>query len=639
MSNVNLPFQPGDIVSLQADNSLYLSRYTEGTRQMVEAAKTFIDRYSRFEVTVLANGKIALKADNGLYLTRYTEGSRQMIEAAKGGIDPYCEFAVTVLGGGKIALQADNGLYLTRYTEGSKQMIEASKSTIDPFSQFSVTVNSPLIEHVFVLMLENRSFDHMLGFSGIKGFDAVTRQKTDLAGLIGNDIEYYNAYRGSNYPVTRPADAAMPCDPGHEFTDVVTQLCGQGHNYPPGGPYPTPLDNSGFAANYADHSGHCGGDISEIMKCQNANQVLVLTTLAKEFAVCDQWFSSLPGPTWPNRFFLHAASSNGLDHSPSTSEIVDWLIGYDYFTFPNGTIFDRFTQNGLTYRIYSGDSFPVVGALQINNHHGYSRFAKDLAKPDYDAQYTFIEPDYGHVVTGHYKKGTSQHPLDGVFGGETLILETYEAIRNSVYWPTSVLIVTWDEHGGFYDHVPPPAAVNPGDDIPASYNDNRFTFTQYGVRVPAVVISPYIAAHTIDHRVYDHTSVLATLEALFGLAPLTGRDAQANNLVSLFTLVAPRTDTPVHLPAPQSDTSSRPAGGPADVQDGILLSSLGGNGPGFLHVAAVRDIALSPASEHASIRARLKGLKTVGDARQYMSDVRNKILAAQGEAVAVPAHA
>jgi len=279
-------------------------------------------------------------------------------------------------------------------------------------------------------MLENRSFDHMLGFSGITGNDAVTGQLTSVNGLTGSES---NQFGGKTYTVSHPADYAMPLDPAHEFPDVLKQLCGEGATYPAGGSYP-PVTDSGFAASYAASG---GTDPGQILRCFSPDQLPVLNALAREFAVCDNWYSSMPGPTWPNRFFVHAASSNGLDHSPTTAEIVLWetLAG---FTFPNGTIFNLMDRQKLRWRLYAGDQFPMAAALkgiQLTLVHPYSEFAGDVSKADYGVTYTFIEPSYN--VLSDYKCSTSQHPLDDVTRGEALIKATYEAIRNSPLWSTS----------------------------------------------------------------------------------------------------------------------------------------------------------------------------------------------------------
>jgi phospholipase C len=533
------------------------------------------------------------------------------------------------------------------------------------------------VEHVFVLMLENRSFDHMLGFAGITGMDAVSRSPTQVNGLnplglraavqafqtnsIGGivrkegqnwppppavsvrELLTSNAFDGQLYGVQQGADFAMPVDPCHEFPCVTQQLCGQGVVYPSGGAYPTTL-NSGFVASYVSSGGQSSP--AEIMKCYSPSQLPVLNELAREFVVCDNWQASMPGPTWPNRFFAHAASSGGLDHSPSSAEIADW-DSVDGFSFANGTIFDQMNSRNVKWKLYAGDDFPMVGALKginiVTDINDESDFASDVAQAGYPASYTFIEPSYGHLWSD-FKCGTSQHPLDDVTRGESLIKATYEAVRNSPLWSSSLIIITWDEHGGFYDHLPPPPAVAPGDTVPGGkYNQYGFTFQQYGPRVPAVVISPLIPANQIDHRVYDHASIPATLEGCFGLNAMTQRDANARNLLQLASLSVPRGDTPTVLPNPvqsgvtgcdpvsfaRSDAPTPSTGAevvpvtrPADAIDE-------GNMPGFLFVALRSDLALSAPEERPAVIARFNTIKTRADASQYMEEVRVKVRAAR----------
>lgn len=489
--------------------------------------------------------------------------------------------------------------------------------------------NSP-IQHVFVLMLENRSFDHMLGFSGITGRDAVTGETTSINGLNAES----NLYGGKTYKVTQPAWYTMPVDPPHEFCDVLTQLCGPGTTYKPGQQYPA-IHNSGFVASYA--GGNNGGDPGLIMGAFSPGQLPVLNALAREFAVCDNWFASMPGPTWPNRFFAHAASSNGLDHSPTTAEIVLWesLAG---FQFTGGTIFDRMDQHQVRWRLYAGDDFPMAAALkgiQLTLVHPYRDFAKDVAADDYGVSYTFIEPSYN--VLSDYKCSTSQHPLDDVTRGEALIGATYKVIRSSPHWEHSMLIVTWDEHGGFYDHVAPPAAVAPGDSHPGSdHNQYGFTFEQYGVRVPAVVASPWIPRNVVDHRVYDHASILATVEKIFAMPPLTQRDAAANSLTELVLLDSPRTDAPMNLGYPaesgvtgcppldfEADLPPQPHGPPPVTRPEEPVNE--GNIAGVLQSALRGDLAMSPAADRSRILAQFSAIKTRSEARRYADTVRQKL--------------
>lgn len=480
------------------------------------------------------------------------------------------------------------------------------------------------ITHVFVLMLENRSFDHLLGFSGLSGTDAQTGEPTQIDGLSGDES---NLGDGTPYTVSQPALWTMPVDPGHEFADTLIQLCGSAATYLPGGAYPA-IDNSGFVADYIQSptpdEGDAPGDYGAIMQACSSAQIPVLTALAENFAVCDHWFSSMPGPTWPNRFFLYAASSGGLDHTPSIGEIGEWSSVHG-FKFPNGSIFDALNTLDFGARIYADGAFTVVGALKGitgSDINDFADFASDIQNPAYPYPYTFIEPNYGDLLDGTYLGGTSQHPLDGVTGGEGLIKAVYEAIRNSPLWNSSLLIVTWDEHGGFYDHAAPPAAPAPNDGSPSTYNQSGFTFEQYGVRVPAVVVSPWIAKNLIDHRLYDHSSVPAMLEQLFGLPPLTARDAAAASPAVLATLDAPRSDAPTQLPNPASPPPS-PRAAPQD--DRIPLSM-----QGFLYVAMKHESELEP-ERQAAIVSRVAAIRTRAQAQQYMQDVAAKLRVARGK--------
>jgi phospholipase C len=489
-------------------------------------------------------------------------------------------------------------------------------------------MSSP-ITNVFVLMLENRAFDHLLGFSGITGTDAVTGLPTSIHGLTGSES---NSYQGVSYTVGQPAPATMPVDPGHELLDVVEQLGGEGAVYPPGGSYP-PIDNSGFVADYVNSTspgeGHATGDFGEILQCFSPGQLPVLTALASEFALCDGWFSALPGPTWPNRFFVCAASSGGLDHSPTTGEILEWE-SVSGFRFPHGTIFDALGElpGGWGAALYGDGDFTIVAALHgisPSSVEPYAKFYEAVNASSYPWPYTYIEPNYGDVFSGTYEGGTSQHPLDGVAGGEGLIKSVYETLRASPLWDTSLLIITYDEHGGFYDHTAPPAAVAPGDGSPATYNEYGFTFEQLGVRVPAVVVSPRIAHNVIDHRTYEHSSVPATLEAVCGLPPLTQRDASAASVTRLVTLAAPRS-TPATLPSPAGASSLPPRRGlPAASPGAADGAPLTGNLPGFLHVALRYDLELSPRAAQPAILERYRSLRTRGEARRYVEEVRAKI--------------
>ncbi len=498
------------------------------------------------------------------------------------------------------------------------------------------------ITNVFVVMLENHSFDNILAMSGIPGITAATTNNSNsYTDANNNTTKYY---------VADGAPTAMPTDPGHEFPDTLEQLGGVGATYPSGGPYPT-VQSSGFAANYAttttEGSPPSSSEIGDIMACfDTPNQLPVIQQLASQFGVCDQWFSSLPGPTWPNRFFLHGASSVGIDYSPSTEQIITWEVPLEGFTYPNGSIYDRLSAAGIPYRFYAdtADQFSddpqngsELGAIpQVTSLHGVTildinslaDLPSDLNSP-YPYAYTFIEPNYGDV-SSTYEGGSSMHPMDDTAGAEGLLSYVYNAIRSSPIWQNSLLIITFDEHGGFYDSVAPGSVTAPNDGS-GNGTSYGFDFTQYGVRVPTIVVSPYISAGTVDHTVYDHTSVLATLEKMLGLAPMTDRDAQANYLANVFTTSELRTDCPEKLTGPTPATKSKRAQRTPEEDAKWMAKPLpkSGNLGGFLHTMAKAEYELLGKTQHAktSVVANVKALKTRGDARDYIRRVQSMIAA------------
>ena len=472
------------------------------------------------------------------------------------------------------------------------------------------------IKHIFVLMLENRSFDHMLGFSGITGTDARTGQPTKIDGLAGSES---NLFQGQTFTVTTGAADVMGSGPGHDFTDVLEQLCGAGAKYPKGGAYP-PIDNSGFVSSYAKAAGP--GRAGEVMKCFAPESLPVLNALAREFVVCDRWFSSMPGPTEPNRMFAHASTSGKFDDSPTKTQIAESLLLPDSgIDFSHGTIFKRLDEAGVKYRIYADDHFPNVAELHdvsILSVREFEDFAHDLQDEGFDAGYVFIEPSYDALDS--YEDGNSQHPNGSVAAGERFIKAAYEAIRNSPLWPSSLLVVTWDEHGGFYDHVPPPPAPPTG----ASGQSHGFTFAQYGPRVPAIVVSPLIPRNLIEHRPFDHTAIPSTVTRVFNLQPLGGR-AGGNGVNHLAILPAAREDAPLTLPEtsiariaaarlPFSDSVARkPDALVADDRHGAIAMLLRSAVTQHLKVAAPGDVA--------AIRKRVTQIRTHAEALEYLKEV------------------
>lgn len=467
------------------------------------------------------------------------------------------------------------------------------------------------VKHVFVLMLENRSFDHMLGAIPLKG---VGPDGTVTVADVAAPGSFVNADAQNNsYSNTTPAPLVMPSDPPHEYDDVVLQLLGA-NNDPPNNYNNIPINNSGFIKSYAPAAKGPHGDV---LTSFLQGQVPCLAQLAQEYCVCDRWFSSLPGPTIPNRFFLCAATSNGNPKSPPALGVADAQF-VDSYAFANGDIFKRIKQaTSLKFRIYRGDSLPFASLLEGVDYdadtvpYDAAAFAADCngpALPDF----IFIEPSYG-IFTG-YQYGTSQHPRADVSLGDRLIGEVYNSISRSACWASSVLIIIYDEHGGFFDHVTPPKAVAPGD-VQDVYD---FHFTQLGVRVPAVIVSPLLVQRAlIDHTVYDHTSVLATLRAVFPeIGSFTQRDLAASTLSHLFD-GAPANAAPLQLApfAPVPAAAVAPGAPMADDTEPMEHAEISG-----LRIAAGIRYRVGKVPRK-TVLAEISGIKTKGQARAYMRDV------------------
>ena len=319
----------------------------------------------------------------------------------------------------------------------------------------------------------------------------------------------------------------------------------------------------------------------------------------------------------------------------------------DGYSFQNGTIYDRLGARRLQWVVFMGDELPqafaILGMTRARlegRFKNFDRFAAMVSDPGFSYSYVFIEPSYGNVLPltpGDYTCGNSQHPLDDVTRGEKLIKAVYETIRNSPHCSDSLLLVTYDEHGGFYDHVTPPAAVSPGDQITDDHNNHHnFDFTQLGIRVPAIAVSPLIPAGTIDHTLYDHSSLLATVENVFGLDPLTDRDRQANTFTHLLSLTTPRTDAPTSLPDPPESGFRCEDDGESKMVAGVLTPQAGRGeaqpGPidptlrGWLHVAFLRHYRLASRADRKTVVKDFLNIHDRVDALRYMKQVNARIV-------------
>jgi phospholipase C len=518
----------------------------------------------------------------------------------------------------------------------------------DPQGAWVFDKGTKPISHVFVLMLENRSFDNVLGAERWKGKDAVTKGDTLSEGLTGQESNTYNGTR-YNVVIGGPDPIPLGQSNGVEFKNVFRQLTGQSADAWKTGNHVYPRqDASGFVQSFIEING-ISADPAKAMLCYPKTQAPALNWLARTFAVCDHWYASVPGATAPNRFFAMAASSNGADQVGDGWQFFS-NIGFFGFVFPAGNIFQHLTNNGRLWRIYkdkdnqfrapstnpSYDLGRATLATLLNGIHWwdvapYKDFKTDLAD-DYPYTFTLIEPHYGDYV-GRFRDGSSQHPYDGLRGGDELIRATYEAIRGSPLWESSVLIVTYDEHGGFYDHLPSQEpATPPADGGPAHLGDGNssygFKFDAFGGRVPAVVVSPRIVPNTIDHRSYDHTSILKTVEELCGLASLTDRDKHANSLLPLVQSEPtdyPRTvlDPPPPAQGPRDDPE------PADADPDLGTAPLADNPDMMIAVyLAVKWSSETLGGNRAkrdALIVQAEGLQTIAEAQDFISGVINSL--------------
>jgi phospholipase C len=436
------------------------------------------------------------------------------------------------------------------------------------------------IEHVVVLMLENRSFDHMLGYL-YSDAGNVSPSGQPFDGLTGSEANPGSS--GPAVPVSTitPSSANayfMPgADPGEGYMATNQQLYGTDAG--PSSPGQTAPGN-GYVTDYAYTLGWetkekwsivAGTTEQDIMGCFTPEALPVLSALAKGYAVCDQWFSSVPTETMPNRAFVCSGTSQGhMDDKTHT------------FTAPS--IFGLLDKNKLGWAIYGYDATPLTKETFTDisgaaaSHFGLFTDFRAAAAAGTLPPFTFLEPSWSST-------GNSQHPNYDVALGEQLIHDVYEALRGGPGWPQTLFVLTYDEHGGCYDHVAPPWGATPPDSTAGEFS---FDFTRFGVRVPAVLVSPLIAPGTV-YRVpsggtpLDHTSILKTVEQRWSLPALTARDAAAPAFGDVLTLAAARTD---------------------DALAGVTVPVSGGTSPAagqLSHLEAIRDELISralPAGAH-----------------------------------------
>jgi phospholipase C len=363
------------------------------------------------------------------------------------------------------------------------------------------------LKHIVVLMMENRSFDHMLG--------ALKARNRRINGLTGTEANPDTTGEPARVQPLAEYQSQLDPDPDHHFPAVNKQLF---FGTAPGA---APAMN-GFVQSYFDQR-HDVDHSRKIMYYFTPEQLPVLTTLAQSFAVFNGWFASIPGPTICNRAFAHYGTSFG---SVTMNPFV--------INRPIKSIYDRMLDAGRTAKLYYYDqassTMEVVNLLSNQSAvFGTVQQFKDDCAANRLPDYSFIEPNYSdHPGSGGGELlASDQHPDHNVAQGERFIAEIYNAIfDNPDVWKSTALLIVYDEHGGIYDHVSPPSLrpeQNDGGIAPRSDTEgDPFTFNRLGVRVPAILVSPWIGAGTVipgpedaAGHTFEHASIPATVTQHF----------------------------------------------------------------------------------------------------------------------------
>ncbi|HTA89762.1 MAG TPA: alkaline phosphatase family protein [Polyangiaceae bacterium] len=417
------------------------------------------------------------------------------------------------------------------------------------------------IKHIVQVMLENRSFDQMLGFlytdehnksPNGDAYEGLTGSESNPDDT-GRDVKVFKITKDSKHPYLMPG-----ADPGEGFQNTNLQLFSE-YELPAG----AEATNKGFIVNFKaaiayDQSKHYKDSLdgtvpSDIMGMYTPEMLPILSALAKGFAVCDHWFASAPTETIPNRAFAAAGTSQG--HMDDNVKV---------FTCPS--IFGALSEKGQDWAIYGYNRDPLTRLdfpdtqSASSDHFGHFRDFQDRAAAGTLPAYTFLEPDFG-------ANGNSQHPNYDVAAGEKFLHDIYYALHDGPGWEDTLLVITYDEHGGNFDHVAPPTNAVPPDDSAGEYG---FDFKRFGVRVPAVLVSPRIKRGTVfrpESGTLDHTSVLKTVGLCWDVAPLTARVAAAPDLGDVLTLATARTDDPLKgVPIPVSPDAHPAPSNPSKLE-------------------------------------------------------------------------
>jgi phospholipase C len=346
------------------------------------------------------------------------------------------------------------------------------------------------LHHVVLVTMENRSFDHFLGWlPGADGEQAGLIYR-DAAGQPQATFALAPDYQGCGHP-----------DPDHSYEGGRIE----------------------YNAGACDGWLRAGENDAYAIGYYTAADLPLYAGLAEHWLTCDGYFAAVMAPSYPNRIYQHAAQTDRLDQSLAVSSLP--------------TIWDRLAAHGLQGRYHYTDvpALALWGTTYRAIAHHLLRFLADCREGTLP-HVAFVDPKFLGAALGTW---WDDHPHADIRNGQAFVNLIYEAVVRSPNWPHTVLVVTYDEWGGFFDHVPPPAAPIPPADQAAGNDDGL-----RGFRVPAFLVSPWTPRGTVGHGVYDHTSVLRLIEWRWGLPPLTVRDATANNLADLLDFSRTRLEAP-----------------------------------------------------------------------------------------------
>ncbi|KAK8586492.1 hypothetical protein V6N13_010083 [Hibiscus sabdariffa] len=461
------------------------------------------------------------------------------------------------------------------------------------------------IKTVVVLVMENRSFDHMIGWMKKSVNPAIN-------GVTGNECNPVSTKDPKSQSVcfTEGSEFVDP-DPGHSFDAVEQQVLGSA----------TVPSMSGFVEQALSIS----PNMSEtVMKGFRPESVPVYTSLVGEFAVFDRWFSAIPGPTQPNRLFVYSGTSHG-----ATSNVKKQLV----LGFPQKTIFESLHESGLDFGIYF-QNIPTTLFYRnlrklkyVSKFHQFDLTFKKHAGDGKLPSLTVIEPRYFDIKAF---PANDDHPSHDVANGQKLVKEVYETLRASPQWNETLLVITYDEHGGFYDHVQTPFENVPNPDGNTGPAPKFFKFDRLGVRVPTIMVSPWIKKGTVvsgpngpaPNSEFEHSSIPATIKKMFNLPSnfLTYRDAWAGTFEGVVAeLTSPRTDCPETLPdaVPLRTTEAKEDAGLSEFQSEIVQLAAVLNGDHFL----------------SSFPNEMSKNMTVKEAHEYTRGAVSRFIRASKEAV------